>query len=43
MCIFVLMTLYFKNTSDLHATYYMYVLIHVCFMDSLKKKLLSYL
>ena len=37
MCILVLMTLYFQNTSDLHAIYYMYVLIHVCFMDSLKK------
>ena len=27
--------LYFQNTSDLHATSYMYVLIHVCFTDSL--------
>ena len=25
MCILVLMTLYFQNTSDLHATSYMYV------------------
>ena len=36
-------TLLSKFTSDLHATSYMYVLIHVCFMDSLKKKLLSFL
>ena len=37
-----MMALNSQYTSDLHATSYMYVLMHVCFMDSLTKKL-SYL
>ena len=36
-----MMALNSQYTSDLHATSYMYGLMHVCFMDSFKKK--SYL
>ena len=38
MCIMVLMTLYFQNTSDLHATSYMYVLM---FYGFFKKKIVK--
>ena len=35
MSILVMMTLNLHNSCDLHATSYMYILIHVCVMDTL--------